>query len=260
MATFNRPRIAATSDLHYVRNSKGLWKDLFLYASENADVLAICGDLTDYGLPEEAQVLAEDLRAHCHIPVVAVFGNHDFESGAIGEVTKILEGAGVHLLDGECAEIQNVGFVGVRGFGGGFGSRMLAAWGEPATKHFVQESVDQALHLERALARLETTYRIALLHYSPIRDTIVGENPEIFPFLGSTRLEGPLNRFKVDAAFHGHAHNGTHEGATSTGIPVYNVAASLLRKHNPNHPPCMIYSPPQREEDEAAAEAGAVMI
>ncbi len=226
-------RIAAASDLHYSRNSKGHAKDLFAQASEEADVLVLCGDLTDYGLPDEAHVLGEDLHASCRIPVVAVLGNHDYESEKTPEVIKILEAAGMHILDGECLEIGGVGFVGISGFGGGFGARMLSAWGEPAIKHFVQESVDQALKLERALGRLRTKRKIALLHYSPIRETVVGEDPEIFPFLGSTRLEGPLNRFQVDAAFHGHAHNGTLRGHTSAGIPVFNVAPVILKRTQP---------------------------
>src|SRR4051812_33986558 len=132
-------RIAATSDIHYSRNSKGRCADLFAHASHSADVLLICGDLTDYGLPEEAHVLAEDLHAHCRIPVLAILGNHDFESAQEHEVAKILEATGVRMLDGECYEMNGVGFVGVCGFGGGFGRRMLNAWGEPAIKNFVQE-------------------------------------------------------------------------------------------------------------------------
>ncbi len=235
--------IAATADLHYDHSSKGLWKELFVQASRSADVLLICGDLTDYGLDEEAHLLADDLIAHCRIPVVAVLGNHDYESNRVTEISKILEAAGVHLLSGSCVEIRGTGFVGTHGFGGGFGARMLNAWGEPATKAFVQESVEQALHLERALARLDTAYKIALLHYSPIRETVMGENPEIFPFLGSTRLEGPLNRFPVDAVFHGHAHNGAHEGRTSGGTPVYNVSASVLRRLRPGQPPFVLFTP-----------------
>jgi Icc-related predicted phosphoesterase len=112
-----------------------------------------------------------------------------------------MEQAGVRMLDGETAEIEGVGFVGVCGFGGGFGARMLNDWGEVAIKNFVHAAVEEALKLERALARLQTPQKIALLHYAPIRETVAGEDPEIFPFLGSTRLEGPLNRFNVTAAF-----------------------------------------------------------
>jgi Icc-related predicted phosphoesterase len=136
----------------------------------------------------------------------------------------------VTVLNGEAIEIAGVGFAGICGFGGGFGRRMLNAWGEPLIKQFVQESISHAVRLEQALAKLQTEKRIVVLHYSPIRDTIQGEDPEIYPFLGSSRLEEPINRFKVSAVFHGHAHNGALDGKTSIGIPVYNVSAPALRK------------------------------
>ncbi|WP_395744813.1 metallophosphoesterase [Prosthecobacter sp.] len=229
-------RIAATADLHYAKSSQGTLQALFADASAAADVLLLCGDLTDYGEVEEARILAHDIKAHLTIPALAVLGNHDFESGHADKVTKILAEAGVTMLDGESVEINGVGFAGVCGFGGGFGSSMLSAWGEPLIKSFVQEAVNHAMRLERALARLETEQRVVLLHYSPLRETVVGENPEIFPFMGSTRLEGPLNRHQVTAAFHGHAHHGTAAGHTSAGVPVYNVSLPLLKKANPAQP------------------------
>ena len=234
-------RIAATSDVHYGKHSKGKCDELFAHVSREADVLLVCGDLTDYGLAEEAELLAADLRAHLRIPVVAVLGNHDFESAHPEAVRKVMEDAGVVMLDGEATEIDGVGFAGVCGFGGGFGRRMLNAWGEPLIKTFVQEAIDHALRLEQALATLQTERRVVLLHYAPIRATVEGEPPEIFPFLGSTRLEEPINRYRVSAAFHGHAHNGTAEGATATGIPVYNVAAPLLLKQAPEKQPFRIF-------------------
>jgi Icc-related predicted phosphoesterase len=164
------------------------------------------------------------------IPILAVLGNHDFESGQPELICKVLDDAGVNVLDGEAIEVAGVGFAGVAGFGGGFGRRMLNAWGEPLIKQFVQESISHAVRLEQALAKLQTEQKIVVLHYSPIRDTLKGEDPEIFAFLGSSRLEEPINRFRVDAVFHGHAHNGILDGKTSTGIPVYNVSAPALRK------------------------------
>jgi Icc-related predicted phosphoesterase len=223
-------RIAATADLHVTKASKGMLQPLFAEASAKADVLCLCGDLTDYGHIDEARLLADEIRVHAKIPVLAVLGNHDYESGHADQIVPILEEAGVMVLDGGCAEIGGVGFAGVCGFGGGFGRCMLNAWGEPAIKGFVQEAVDQAMRLERALARLETIQRVALMHYAPIRETVAGENPEVFPFLGSSRLEGPLNRYQVAAAFHGHAHHGVPEGRTSTGVPVYNVSLSVLKQ------------------------------
>lgn len=248
-------RIAATGDVHYNRHSKGQHRDLFTQVSRAADVLLLCGDLTDHGLAEEAELLAEDLQ-HCAIPVIAVLGNHDFESGHPEVVVNTLERAKVNVLQGESIEIQGVGFAGVCGFGGGFGRRMLNAWGEPAIKNFVQEAVDQAMHLERALARLETPQRVVVLHYAPVRDTVVGEDPEIFPFMGSTRLEGPLNRFGVSVAFHGHAHGGTHAGRTASNIPVFNVSIPLLRRDHPEKPPYIIHEV-KREAPAAQATAPA---
>lgn len=228
-------RIAAAADLHYSRLSKAHLATLFTKASKNADVLLLCGDLTDYGHVEEARVLAEDIRAHATIPVLAVLGNHDYETGHAMEIIETLDKVNVQVLDGESVEIKGVGFAGVCGFGGGFGQLMLDPWGEPLIKAFVQEAVDQANRLERALSRLHTRQRVVLLHYGPIRETIIGEDPELFPFLGCSRLEDPLNRFKVDVVFHGHAHNGSPIGHTSANIPVFNVALPLLAKTQPEH-------------------------
>jgi len=141
-------RIAAVSDIHYSRHTQGKFNDVFEHASSEADVFCICGDLTDYGLPEEAAVLASDLRAHLRIPVLAVLGNHDFESGMHNEVADVMEEAGVTVLDGACSEIGGVGFAGISGFGGGFGERMLNGWGERTIKDFVQAAVDEELKLE----------------------------------------------------------------------------------------------------------------
>lgn len=229
-------RIAATGDLHYTRTSKGQLQELFAEANKAADVLLLCGDLTDYGHAEEAHVLAEDIKNHAKIPVLAVLGNHDFETGHVDEVSRIIEDAGVKLLEGECAEIGGVGFAGVCGFGGGFGRWMLNAWGEPLIKEFAHEGVNQAMKLERALARLQTPKRVVITHYAPIKATVEGENPEVFAFLGSSRLEGPLNRFNVALAFHGHAHNGTPEGKTSADVPVYNVSLPILKRTQPDNP------------------------
>ena len=209
-------RIAATADLHYAKHSRGTLHEAFAEISRDADVLLLCGDLTDYGLAEEAEELVADIRAAVRIPIIGVLGNHDFESGQSELVCKVLDDAGVNMLNGEAIEIAGVGFAGVCGFGGGFGRRMLNAWGEPLIKQFVQESISHAVRLEQALAKLQTERRIVVLHYSPIRETLHGEDPEIYAFLGSSRLEEPINRFRVNAVFHGHAHNGVVEGKTST--------------------------------------------
>jgi Icc-related predicted phosphoesterase len=222
-------RIAAVADIHCSKTNQGSLQPIFAAANQAADVLLLCGDLTDYGYPEEARNLVAELAA-VTIPVLAVLGNHDYESGNVEEVKKILTDARVRVLDGDAVEVLGVGFAGVKGFGGGFGRRTLEPWGEEATKAFVHEAVSEALKLESALARLDTPQRFAVLHYSPIEATVEGEPREIFPFLGSSRLEEPLNRYRVAAAFHGHAHRGAPEGRTSAGIPVYNVALPVLRR------------------------------
>jgi Icc-related predicted phosphoesterase len=243
-------RIAAMGDLHVSKSSQGAFQPLFTQINQSADVLLLCGDFTDYGLPDEARVLAREI-AVVKIPVVAVLGNHDYEGGKPHEIRQILTDGGVNVLDGEATEIHGVGFAGVKGFAGGFGRGALGPWGEHAIKAFVQEAVDEALKLETALARLRTQKRIALLHYSPIRGTVEGEPPEIFAYLGSSRLEEPINRYRVNAVFHGHAHRGTPEGRTSTGVPVHNVSMPLLTRVNPNRPPFLIVEVPREVADTA---------
>ena len=230
-------RIAAVGDLHYARTTPaGALHPLFTAVAERADVLLLCGDLTDYGLPEEAQRLARELPA-ARVPVLAVLGNHDFESERADEVRAALVEVGVRFLDGDSCELHGVGFAGVKGFAGGFGERALQAWGEPVVKQFVREAVEEALKLESALARLRTPTRIALLHYAPVEATVSGEPREIVAFLGSSRLEEPLDRYRVTAVFHGHAHRGQAEGRTRGGIPVYNVALPFLKHAHPGRPP-----------------------
>jgi Icc-related predicted phosphoesterase len=230
-------RIAAVGDLHCTEQGQGQFQPLFRKVAESADLLVLCGDLTDYGLPAEAKVLAQEL-AVLRIPILAVLGNHDFESGRQAEVRQILTNeANVVILDGDAREVLGIGFAGGKGFGGGFNRGTLGAWGEPAVKAFVQEAIEEQMKLESALARLRTGRRVAVLHYAPIRGTVENEPPEIFPWLGCSRLEEPINRFPVSAVVHGHAHNGTPEGRTATGVPVYNVSLPLMRKAFPNNPP-----------------------
>src|SRR5512132_3667184 len=236
MTTNGVVRIAAVSDIHYSKTSQGALLPLFAEITQAADVLVLAGDLTDYGLAEEAKVLAKDLTTALKSPAVGVLGNHDFEAGEEKEIVKILRDAGVRMLDGDTYEVHGVGFAGVRGFCGGFGRGALGAWGEPVIKAFVHEAITEALKLEAALARLTTEHKIAILHYAPIRETVEGEPLEIYPFLGSSRLEEPLTRFDVTAVFHGHAHKGKPEGLTSKGIPVFNVALPVLKAVYPDRP------------------------
>jgi Icc-related predicted phosphoesterase len=243
VTTSKKIRLAAIGDTHCTKNSVGELRPIFSQAAENADILALCGDLTDYGLIEEAHVLVEELSV-VRIPIVAVLGNHDFESNQQGEVCRILTEAGVHMLDGEACEIHGIGFAGVKGFAGGYGRRALGPWGENTFKQFVNEAIHEALKLESALAKLRTEQRVALLHYSPIEATVQGEPREIFAFLGTSRLEEPLIRYPVNVVFHGHAHRGFPEGKTVNNIPVYNVAKPLLQRTYPERPPYRIVEIP----------------
>jgi Icc-related predicted phosphoesterase len=244
-------RVAAVGDLHCTKMSQGEFQGLFAAAAARADILVLCGDLTDYGLPEEAEVLIREMAGGAKLPTVAVLGNHDFESGRQADVKRIFVDAGVLVLDGDAVEVRGIGFAGAKGFAGGFGRGTLGAWGERTVKAFVQEAIDEAMKLEAALARLRTRHRIAVLHYAPVRATVENEPPEIFPFLGCSRLEDPLNRYPVMAVVHGHAHNGSLEGRTSGGTPVYNVSLPLLRKTAPDRPHFRIIEVPIETDAES---------
>lgn len=241
-------RFAVVGDIHVTKDSAGTLRNFFAQAADAADALLLCGDLTDYGTAEEAKLLADELGA-IKVPVVAVLGNHDFESGTPEVVAETLKHAGVRVLDGEAVEIEGVGIAGAKGFCGGFGRGSLGAWGESVIKLFVQEAMKEAMKLEAALAKLRTPRRIALLHYSPICGTVEGEPADIFPFLGSSRMEEPLLRYPVDAVFHGHAHRGTLEGKTINGVPVFNVARPLLMRKRPDQPPFHLYELPREQPD-----------
>jgi Icc-related predicted phosphoesterase len=229
-------RIAAIGDLHYGKMAQPL-QPLFAEIANTADVLVLCGDFTATGSLEEARFMARDLAPAAKIPIVGVLGNHEHDGARQSEIEQILTDAGVVLLDGETYETHGVGFAGVKGFCGGFGARALEPWGETVIKNFVQEAIQEALKLGSALAKLRTDYRIAVLHYSPTVETVEGEPKEIYPFLGSSRLEEPLSRYRVDLVVHGHAHNGCPEGRLRGEVPVYNVAMPVLRRAFPGRPP-----------------------
>jgi Icc-related predicted phosphoesterase len=229
-------RVAAIGDLHVHQHSTGSLQWLFDKVSLHADVLALCGDLTQLGLPQEADRLAGELRA-CRVPVVAVLGNHDYQSGHAEDLKKILRDGKVMVLDEtEALVINGVGFAGTKGFGGGFDKHMLTPFGEDCIKHFVNEAVNESLRLEVALNSLRTEKTVVVLHYSPIAATVVGEPPEIFPFLGSSRLAETIDHFDVNAVFHGHAHHGTYQGRTIKGTPVYNCCLQLMQRLTPDRP------------------------
>ncbi|MFN3727832.1 MAG: metallophosphoesterase [Allosphingosinicella sp.] len=222
--------VAAIGDFHVTEGDQKRYCRLFAEMSEKADIIALCGDLTDFGKTAEAEILAEDLRS-CTVPVVAVLGNHDHECGQPGEVARILQQAGVTMLGEHATVVEGVGFAGVKGFIGGFGRGELGAFGEQAIKAFVDESREEARVLENALRTLKTERVVAVLHYAPIADTLAGEPEAIFPFLGSSRLAHAIDRFdNVKAIVHGHAHTGTFRGQTPRGTPVYNCARFVAEK------------------------------
>ena len=248
-------RIAAVGDIHTKKTSQGAFQPLFHEMTERADVALLCGDLTDYGTIEEAEILAHDISSSLRIPAIAVLGNHDFESGLQDHVAKIMTQAGVTMLDGDTCEVRGVGFAGAKGFIGGFGRRQLGFWGEKSIKNLIHETIEEALKLESALAKLRTPQKIGVLHYAPIQATLEGEPPEIIPFCGSSRLEEPLDRYRVTAVFHGHAHHGSLEGRTKGAAPVFNVAMPLLKRSFPDQAPFKLFEVPA--DIESARETSA---
>jgi len=223
-------RIAATGDLHYYTGAPEVWRPIFREIEHQADVLVVAGDLTNVGLPEEANLLVDELDGFS-LPVIVVLGNHDHEAGEVDIITAILRDAGIHVLDGTSVEMGEVSFVGTKGFCGGFDRHGVQPFGEDMLKDFIQTTIDEANMLEHAAARLRGQRKVALLHYAPIRTTLKGESEELYPFLGTSRLEEALDRHGVKVIIHGHAHYGTPEGYTRGGAAVYNVTRNVLETY-----------------------------
>jgi Icc-related predicted phosphoesterase len=225
-------RIAATADLHFTTTRFSHLHDQLNRVREEADVFVIAGDLTNYGHPDEMEPLLNVL-VRLRLPVIAVLGNHDYESGREADLMRMLTQEGIKVLDGSAYERDGVGFAGTKGFVGGFGRGVLTAFGEPEIKAFVRASIDEALRLERAMSQLRTKKRVVVLHYAPILATVDGEAPEIYPFLGTSRLAEVIDRHGADLVVHGHAHKGKCDGKTPGGVPVHNVAVTLLESQDP---------------------------
>jgi Icc-related predicted phosphoesterase len=223
-------RAAAIGDLHYDGKAPGSLVETFAAANAEADVLVLCGDLTTHGRVDQMRAFVDELKG-VDIPIVAVLGNHDHEAGEVEACATVLRGRGVHLLDGDHVTIDGIGFVGTKGFCGGFGRGALAPFGEPEIKQFVQVALNEAIKLENALRNLDANVRVVVLHYSPILESVIGEPEPILPFLGSSRLLQPIETIGADVVFHGHAHHGMLQAATPSGIPVFNTALPLLRDH-----------------------------
>lgn len=243
-------RVAAVADLHFDGSQHGTLRELFADVQQNADVLALCGDMTSHGRPDQMRGFVDEL-AGVELPVVAVLGNHDYESGAEQECAELLSEAGVTVLDGTAAIIEGIGFAGTKGFAGGFGRSALGPFGEKLIKDFVDAAVEEALKLERALHEIDAATKVVLLHYSPIQDTLLGEPEVVYPFLGSSRLLQPLDTLGAQVIFHGHAHHGTAEGRTPGGIPVYNVAQPLLVRAGMSYRLVTVGAPDRRRQPAA---------
>ena len=240
-------RIAAVGDIHYDGSSTGATRELFAEVHKSADVLVLCGDLTTHGRADQMRSFVQELQG-VEVPIVCVLGNHDYESSEEAECTRILCDAGVHVLDGTHVVIEGVGFAGTKGFAGGFGRGALGPFGEPLIKEFVNAALDEALKIEKAMRQLSTETKVVILHYAPIVDTVLGEPEVIFPFLGSSRLVGPLDTLGAAVVVHGHAHHGALEGQTPGGVPVYNVALPLLAESGMNFRLITVPAPDRRKE------------
>jgi uncharacterized protein len=226
-------RIAATADLHFTPARFSALHDQLNRVREEADVFVVAGDLTNYGRPDEMEPLLNVL-VRSRVPIIVVLGNHDYESEKQGDLVRMMTNEGIKVLDGSAYERDGVGFAGTKGFVGGFGRGVLTAFGEPEVKAFVRASIDEALKLERAMSQLRNQKRVIVLHYSPIVATVEGEAVEIYPFLGTSRLSEVIDRHGADLVVHGHAHNGKCDGKTPGGVPVHNVAITLLQRQNPS--------------------------
>lgn len=225
-------RVAAVGDVHLGLDSAGTLAPHLQHLGERADLFLIAGDLTKHGDPAEAAVLAAELR-DVSVPIVCVLGNHDYHCDAEDVVRKVMEDAGVTVLECEHAVYEldgvSVGVAGTKGFGGGFPGASAADFGEPEMKAFVSHGRRMGAGLEEQLDAMDVDIKIALTHFAPVEETLQGERLEIYPFLGSYFLAEAIDRAGADVAFHGHAHLGTEKGRTPGGVPVRNVAQPVIQ-------------------------------
>lgn len=250
--TQRKVRVAAIGDLHFDERSRGGLSELFDHVNREADVLALVGDLTTHGEPEQMKSFLDEL-AGVQVPVVAVLGNHDYETGHEDELSAMLADADVRVLDGTAVEVEGIGFTGVKGFAGGFGRAALGPFGESLIKEFVQHAVDEALKLERGLHELKAEHRVVLTHYAPIVDTLVGEPEQIYAYLGSSRLLAPIETLGADVVLHGHAHHGSYRGTTPSGIPVFNVCRHVVESQGMRFHVEELPAPDRREREPSEA-------
>ena len=232
--TKRRPiRIAATGDVHCSEENREAIASSFARIAGEADAVLLAGDLTTFGEPEQAEVLADACRG-LGVPVVAVLGNHDWHADRAEEVSALLAEAGVMVLDRSWTTLEldgtSVAVVGTKGFVGGFPDSALPDFGEPLMRAVYAETSAEVAALEQGLeAVADCQLRIVLLHYAPTSTTIEGEPPGIWAFLGSDRLAGPIAEHVPDLVLHGHGHAGTFEGFIGA-VPVYNVSIPVMRR------------------------------
>lgn len=226
-------RLAAVGDLHFGDDSTGTLAPHLESIADRADVLLVAGDLTRHGMAEEAAVLARELQ-DVPVPVVTVLGNHDYHADAQSEIRMVLEQQGIAVLDGESTVLdiggETLGVAGTKGFGGGYAGACGSEFGEPEMKAFIRHTKAVAQTLQSQLEALDTDYRVALLHYSPVEETLRGERLEVYPFLGSYLFAEAIDTAGADLALHGHAHRGREKGSTAGGVPVRNVAQPMLQR------------------------------
>lgn len=232
-------KIVALGDIHCRVGTDHLIAELIGELNGEFDVLILAGDLTDTGLPEEAESLVKQLEPYCS-RTISILGNHDHESGKFEDVCRVIRESGITLLDGNVCEVGNVGFIGTKGFCGGFDNLLVQPFGEAALKTFIRTSIEETVNLGNALAKLsDCEHKVAILHYAPIKATLEGEPPELFPFLGTSRLANAIDPHGVDVILHGHAHHGSPTGYTPANIPVHNVSRFVQMKHT-GKPYCII--------------------
>jgi Icc-related predicted phosphoesterase len=228
----NAVRVAAVGDVHIDEHVLGRCRPALEELGDKADVLLLAGDLTRHGTAEEARCVAAEF-GDLPVPVIAVLGNHDYHSDQPELVTKVLENSGITVLERTWTTIgvrgTRLGVAGAKGFGGGFAGRCCSEFGEPETKAFVRHTKQVADGLGAALRAVDCDVRVALTHYSPVPDTLVGEPLEIYPFLGSYLLAEAVDSAPTALAIHGHAHAGTERGTTPGGVKVRNVAHPVIR-------------------------------
>jgi Icc-related predicted phosphoesterase len=228
-------RVAAVADVHFKREDQEENIRQFAAVNDLADVLVLAGDLTNHGRVEEMEACLAVL-AHVNIPIIAVLGNHDHESNQQDTLAGMARVSGINVLDGTCYEQNGVGFAGTKGFCGGFAPYELMPFGEGGIKAFVEIAEREAIKLDYGLAQLHTPRKVAITHYAPVPETVIGEPEAVFPFLGSSRLGRVIEQHRPDLVLHGHAHHGAFAAASSSGVPVHNVALPILKKQQEIHP------------------------